>query len=400
MKKMHIDLDYYCLSAYTNVMINDSQKLYLFENLDDPISLNQPYFTSHLITYIGNKRRLIGFINQGIREVKKRIGKEEILSLDGFAGSGVISRLLKYHSRKLISNDLEAYAYTINSAYLSNKSEIDSKKLTEIIEYLNSKKLEPTSSDYFITKNYSPKDDKNIQLGERVFYTNQNARIIDNLRYNIENIDKTYKKYCLANLLIEASIHTNTSGVFKGFHKRNGIGHFGGNGENALTRILGEISLDVPIFSEMETEYEVYQKDINELIKEIPEVDLAYFDPPYNQHPYGSNYFMLNIINGGKPIEIQDGVSGIAKDWNKSKYNKRQEAEIFMDDLLKNTKAKYILISYNNEGIIPINNFQKLLEKHGTWTLFEQEYNTYRGSRNLSNRNIKVRELLWLLKKN
>ena len=24
--------------------------------------------------------------------------------------------------------------------------------------------------------------------------------------------------------------------------------------------------------------------------------DLAYFDPPYNQHPYGSNYFMLNTI--------------------------------------------------------------------------------------------------------
>jgi adenine-specific DNA-methyltransferase len=109
---------------------------------------------------------------------------------------------------------------------------------------------------------------------------------------------------------------------------------------------------------------------------------------------------MLNIINGGKPIEIQDGVSGIAKEWNKSKYNKRQEAELVMDDLLKNTKAKYILISYNNEGIIPIDNFQKLLEKHGSWTLFEQEYNTYRGSRNLSNRSIMVKELLWLLKKN
>ena len=40
----------------------------------------------------------------------------------------------------------------------------------------------------------------------------------------------------------------------------------------------------------------------NELVKEIEPVDLAYFDPPYNQHPYGSNYFMLNIINGGKPV--------------------------------------------------------------------------------------------------
>ena len=381
-------------------MTNDSQKLYLFEDLDDPINLSQPYFTSQLITYIGNKRRLIGFINQGIREVKRKLGTEDIISLDGFAGSGVISRLLKYHSKKVLSNDLEAYAYTINSAYLANKNEVNLKELSEIIQHLNTKKLENTASDYFITKNYSPQNDQNIKLGERVFYTNQNAKIIDNLRFLIEKVDIKYKKYCLANLLIEASIHTNTSGVFKGFHKKNGIGHFGGNGENALTRILGEINLDVPIFSDVETECEVYQKDINQLILDIPEVDLAYYDPPYNQHPYGSNYFMLNIINEGKPIEIQDGVSGIAKEWNKSKYNKRREAEIFLDDLLKNTKAKYILISYNNEGIIPINNFQKLLEKHGSWTLFEQEYNTYRGSRNLSNRDIKVRELLWLLKKN
>lgn len=380
-------------------MANINKKLYLFEDLDSQVNLDNPYLTSHLITYIGNKRRLVGFINQGIVEVKKKLGKEKISSLDGFSGSGVISRLLKYHSSNLISNDLEGYAYTINSAYLANRSEVDLKKLTETINYLNSTKLNPTSSEYFITKNYSPKDDNDIKLGERVFYTNRNARIIDNLRFNIEKIEDSCKVYCLANLLIKASIHTNTSGVFKGFHKKDGLGHFGGRGENALTRILGEIYLDVPIFSEVETKYKVYQEDINQLIKKIPEVDLAYYDPPYNQHPYGSNYFMLNIINGGKPIEIQNGVSGIAKIWNKSKYNKRQEAEVFMEDLLLNTKARYILISYNNEGIIPIEDFQKLLGKYGTWTLFEQEYNTYRGSRNLSKRNIKVRELLWLLKK-
>lgn len=97
--------------------------------------------------------------------------------------------------------------------------------------------------------------------------------------------------------------------------------------------------------------------DINELVRspEIPEFDLAYFDPPYNQHPYGSNYFMLNILaNGTRGVPIQDGVSGIAKDWNRSEYNRRQHAEKAMDDLIENTPAKYILISYNNEGIIPI----------------------------------------------
>ena len=376
-----------------------NKKLYLFDELDNEIDFNQLFFTSHLITYIGNKRKLLPFINQGVNEVKKKLKKDKISSLDGFSGSGVVARLLKYHSSQLYVNDLESYSNTINRAYLSNISEINNEKIRQSIEYLNKHKLDKTASSYFITKNYSPCDDNNINAGERVFYTHKNAQIIDNVRYLIDDLDEDVKRFCLANLLIKASIHTNTSGVFKGFHKKNGIGHFGGNGENALSRIKREITLEPPIFSEVECPYQIFQEDINTLVGKLPEIDLAYFDPPYNQHPYGSNYFMLNIINGGKPIEIQNGISGISKEWNRSVYNKRQEAEKFMSDLLAKTNAKYILISYNNEGIIPLEAFQRLLEKYGKWTLFEQEYNTYRGSRNLANRDIKVKELLWLLEK-
>jgi len=213
-------------------------------------------------------------------------------------------------------------------------------------------------------------------------------------------IDSDLKIYCLSALLIKASIHNNTSGVFKGFHKKNGIGHFGGAGENALVRIKGEIVLDVPIFADVENNTKVFCKDTNELVKEIEPIDLAYYDPPYNQHPYGSNYFMLNVINGGKSVAIQNGVSGITKDWQRSDYNKAKPAEKAIDELIKNTPAKYVLISYNNEGIIPIEKFQKIVSKHGSWELLEQEYNTYRGSRNLKDRNSKVKELLWLIKKN
>lgn len=374
----------------------------LFDDSDfrTEIDLSSKYFLKHLITYIGNKRKLLPFINVGINHVKHQLGKNEITSLDGFAGSGVVSRLLKYHSSHLISNDFEDYTKTVNTAYLANKSEVDMKLLEEAINFLNSNKLKKTGSDYFISNNYAPKDDANILPGERVFYTTKNAQIIDNIRYLIDEVDPAVAQYCLANLIIKASIHNNTSGVFKGFHKKDGIGHFGGRGENALERIKGEISLEMPIFSDRECAVTVTQKDTNQLVQEIDEVDLVYYDPPYNQHPYGSNYFMLNIINGGKPVPIQSGVSGIAEDWQRSAYNKTKPAEMAMDDLLLNTKAKFILISYNNEGIIPYENFKAIVSKHGTWDVYEQDYNTYRGSRNLNGRSIKVKELLWLLKKN
>ncbi|MEA3226547.1 MAG: DNA modification methylase, partial [Planctomycetota bacterium] len=67
--------------------------------------------------------------------------------------------------------------------------------------------------------------------------------------------------------------------------------------------------------------------------------------------------------------------------------------------LIANTPAKYILLSYNDEGIISFKKMKEILSKYGDVDLIEQDYNTYRGSRNLRDRAIKVKELLWILKK-
>lgn len=364
------------------------------------IDFNDSYFSTHLITYLGNKRKLLPFINSAIEIVKKELEVDKITAFDGFAGSGVVSRLLKQHTTTLYVNDFEEYSKTVNTAFLSNYEVVDMNRLLKAIDYLNENRLSPTKSPYFISQNYAPKNDDDIQPGERVFYTHNNALAIDNIRHLIDTeIDKDLRIFCLAELIVQASIHNNTSGVFKGFHKKNGIGHFGGAGENALERIKGDILLEMPRFSKVSNKTIVFCTDTNQLVKELPPVDLAYYDPPYNQHPYGSNYFMLNIINGGKPVEIQNGVSGIASDWQRSAYNKQKPAEKAFEDLIANTKAKYVLISYNNEGIVPFEIFKGIIENYGSWRLLEQDYNTYRGSRNLCNRNSKVKELLWLIKK-
>ena len=68
-------------------------------------------------------------------------------------------------------------------------------------------------------KYYAPKDTNNIQEGERCFYTRENALIIDTLREYIDNFVSDLFPYCITPLLIQASIHVNTSGQFKGFLK-------------------------------------------------------------------------------------------------------------------------------------------------------------------------------------
>jgi len=363
---------------------------------------NEKYLKEQLITYIGNKRSLLSFIDESVVEIKQKIGKEKIITFDGFAGSGVVSRYLKQHSSRIYSNDLEKYSHVITQSFLINKSEVDFDYINAFVEHLNKIKTHSNGVG-IIEKLYAPKNTKNILHGERCFYTNENAKIIDRIRQEIESEVKNekYKGIFLSILLHKASVHTNTSGVFKGFYKssKTDIGKFGGEGENALNRILGEIEMEPIILSNYECEHEVFNEDTNEVVKKIDNIDLVYYDPPYNQHPYGSNYHMLNTIYEYVEPEKISKVSGIRVDWNKSHYNKRIEAENAMDSLIKETNSKYIMVSYNNEGIIPSEKMVQILKKYGEVELKVKEYNTFKGSRNLKNRKNKVQEQIYILKK-
>ena len=363
---------------------------------------NKEYLTTQIITYIGNKRQLIRNIEEEIKRIAALLGKEKLVCADIFSGSGIVARMLKKYSSVLIVNDLEEYSRLINECYLTNKKDFPDVKWREyksVIEEICNNKKEPG----IITKNYAPQDDGNIQRGERVFYTHENALLIDTYRSLIDKVvqEEDMKKFFLAPLVTEASIHVNTSGVFKGFYKdkNTGIGCFGAAGKNALTRIFGKIELKEPVLSNFNSKVKIYKKDAVELAEELKKIDIAYLDPPYNQHPYGSNYFMLNLIIKNKlDVEISK-VSGITQDWNRSEFNKPYSALQSMEKIIDTIDSKFIIISYNSEGFITFEQMKTMLEHYGKLNTVEITYNTFRGSRNLNNRNIHVSEYLFILNK-
>ena len=362
---------------------------------------NNDYLNKQIITYIGNKRALLPFIKEGVNKVLIRLNRKKIKTFDVFSGSGIVARFLKNFSSKIIVNDLEKYSEIINGCYLTNFSEINMQKMLEyynkMLNHLEEEKLNPG----FITKLYAPRSGNIIRKNDRAFYTYRNACYIDTARKYIETIPGVYTKYFLAPLLSEASVHSNTSGVFKGFYKdsKTNIGKFGGNNEDALTRILGNIAIPFPVFSNFECEYEVHRGDSNTIIDSVDNIDLAYIDPPYNQHPYGSNYFMLNLIVDYIEPQNISSISGIPDNWNRSFYNKRAHAYNSFKELIEKIKAKYLLISFNSEGFISYDEMVKLLRQTGKLEILETKYNTFRGSRNLKNRDIYVKEYLYLVEK-
>jgi adenine-specific DNA-methyltransferase len=363
---------------------------------------NPLYLKNQIITYLGNKRSLLPYIEIEIKKIQKKLRKTKTINADLFSGSGVVARLMKQYSSKLIVNDLELYSRVINECYLTNSNEVDWIKYRFHKDQLDLILKKKQFVEGIISKNYAPKDDMDIKPNERVFYTSRNALTIDTIRYYIDEVPDELKKLFLGPLLSEASIKTNTAGIFKGFYKDSstGIGKFGGNGEYALNRIMGRVKIDEPVLSNFNCDYEIYQMDANDLVKEIKGLDIVYIDPPYNQHPYGSNYFMLNmIVEKSLPSNLSK-ISGIPKNWNRSAYNIRSQVLQTFDDLVMNIDSKYILISYNSEGYITYDEMSQILNKYGNVEVHEIVYNTYRGSRNLSERNLYVKEYLFILKKN
>ena len=358
-----------------------------------------PFLTQQLITYIGNKRRLLPFIGEALYEVKKRLGKEKLSIFDAFSGSGAVARFFKAHADLLLVNDLEAYSETANRCYLANAEELPQKELKEIYQNLLQRLNEEPLKKGFIADLYAPEDENHIRADERAFYTPRNALFIDTARQYIEEVDPALRHFFIAPLLSEASVHANTAGVFKGFYKdkETKTGRFGGTNRNALSRITGDIELPFPVWSRFSCPVRIFRQDTNALASQLDEVDLVYLDPPYNQHPYGSNYFMLNLILSYQRPEGLSQISGIPGDWNRSIYNKRHKAEAAFGELVRNIKAKFILVSFNSEGFISSERMQFILGEVGQVEVFETAYNTFRGSRNLRGRQTHVSEYLYLV---
>lgn len=144
--------------------------------------------------------------------------------------------------------------------------------------------------------------------------------------------------------------------------------------------------------------------DTNEWVKQIPQLDIVYYDPPYNKHPYNIYYFLLDIINNwNKNIEVPDTYRGQPKNWKQSQYNSSKHARNAFINLFENTKAKYIILSYYSGGILSIDELDKLLSNYGEVTKYPIEHKTYNRLKGIANykrqgKDKEIKEYLWLIK--
>jgi len=348
------------------------------------------YVFSQLIPYIGNKRKLLDLIHQAIKLTKIENGT----FVDLFSGSTVVSRFAKKLGFRVLSNDWEPYSeqIAIGTVVLNEVPKFEYfGGHQNIFELLNN--VEPVED--YVTRHLCPSDDHNIDHEkDRLFFMRKNGMKIDAMRELIstwveeEKITSTEFSYLMASFMYSASYVSNTSGVFKGFHRG-----WGGSNGTAKYRICSDIILRPPILYNNFKENISTRQDAGVLVNRLTEIlgknpDIIYLDPPYNQHPYGSNYHVLNSITlwdkPDFPEKITRGTkSAIRLDWRtqrKSAYNSRPKAVQEFQELIDNISSKYILTSYSTEGNISLIEMMSILGRKGSLKVVKREYVRYRVS--------------------
>ena len=321
------------------------------------------------MNYIGSKHKLSNFIKSTIYSVVGNDLSDKIFC-DIFAGTGIIGRNFKQEVKKVISNDFEYYSFVLIKNYIENHTKLENQE--ELIEKLEQL---PLVDNGFVFKNYC--------MGSRSgrqYFSDYNGKKIDTIRKKIEDwkisnkINSNIYYFLLASLLESADKVANTASVYGAFLK-----HLKKSAQKQLL-------LQPANFEINDNEHKVFNKDSNELIKEI-KGDILYLDPPYNARQYGSNYHILNTIAKYEDFEPK-GKTGLPS-YQKSKYCSKNSILSEFECLIKNAKFKYIFLSYNNEGLMSVDNVEEIMGKYGKYDIATTDYQRFKADKD-KNRNHKA----------
>ena len=365
------------------------------------------YLFSQLIPYIGNKRKLLGLIGAVISKTGLDPARSDFIDL--FAGTGVVSRYAKSLGFRVVANDWEPYSALLNRCYVETQTSptyFGGEDYAAVLDRLN--RLPPVEG--WVTKHLCPDDDQHYDVRrDRMFYQRKNGMRIDAIREEIAAwqasnwLSQSQAACLLAPLLYSSCYNSNTSGVFKGFH--NG---WGGQTGTALYRIAGDLVLRPATFFDNGQANAVICDDAQNVASDLntysKRVALAYIDPPYNQHPYGSNYHVLNSVGLWDKPSLTPKITGhgdksaIRLDWRtarRSAYNHKDLASAAYAELLRSLDVPWIATSYSTDGFIPLLDLVRANQAVGRVTAFTQGYKRYRvSSRRFSEKPMNVEVVL------
>lgn len=304
-----------------------------------------------MITYLGSKRKLVSQIVNTVTKVP------EVTSvLDLFSGTARVGKALKEKGYTVTANDYMVYAYKLAQCYVEadkNKYQSDAEKLIRELKDLEGK------AGYF-TETFCLK---------AKFFHPSNGEKIDAIRERIAelSLDPILEAILLSSLMKAANRVDSTCGVHMAYLKEYP--------ERAYTKLY----LQMPEL--VVGEGKALNLDVNKDMSGLPEVDLVYMDPPYNQHSYADNYHIWEtLVLWDKPEVYGKANRRVDLKKYKSDFNSKPKSGPAISKLISELKTKYILMSFSNEGFLTKDSIISSLESRFETSYIGIDYKRYIGS--------------------
>lgn len=291
-----------------------------------------------MIKYIGSKRRLVPVLGEIIAETGATT------ALDLFSGTTRVAQEFKRCGAFVTAVDVARYTEIFAKCYIETDADvIDRAELNEALRHLMS--LE--GYDGYVTETFC--------VASR-FFQPMNGRRIDAIR---DVIEKDYRHSSLYSVLLTSLIEAadrvdSTTGVQMAYVKE------------WAPRSFKDLELRVPDL--IAGSGRALRADACEITPALGHFDVAYLDPPYNQHRYFTNYHIWETIVAWdapehygvacKRIDSRD-------DATKSIFNMKRRMPLALRDVVASVDAELMVLSYNNESWVTAEELESMCANHG-----------------------------------
>jgi adenine-specific DNA-methyltransferase len=289
-----------------------------------------------VIKYLGSKRALAGAIAAGAAELGARS------AADLFAGTTRVGQALRSAGIEVLSNDTAAYSEAFGRAYITAGADVDRLRIRRLLCRLG----EVRPRDGYVTETFCRRSR---------YFMPENGMRIDAVRDEIDRLDVgPVERAILLTSLVEAADRVDsTVGVQMAYLKR------------WAPRARNPLELREPA-AVPGPPGRVARADANTLAPQLDGVDLAYVDPPYNQHSYLGNYHVWEtLVRWDAPAHYGVACKRVDCRTRKSAYNRRSLALPALAELIERLATPWVVVSFSDEGFHRPEEIETLLRERG-----------------------------------
>lgn len=308
-----------------------------------------------MIKYIGSKRALLGHVTGVVAGLLPQGGQV----CDLFSGTARVGHALKKQGFQVWSNDHNAYAHILATAYV----QADRERWVERAETVLGELRAVTPQAGWFTQAFCH--------DARYFHPDNGARI-DAMRDRIEamGLEPELKAVALVSLMEAADRVDSTAGVQMAYMKQ------------WVPRALKPLELRMPdILPSVGGVCRATQGDAVEMAEQV-EADLVYLDPPYNQHSYLGNYHCWeSLVLWDRPETYGVANKRVDVRTRKSAFNSRPGIGPALRSVIERLRAPNLIVSFNDEGYLSRADLVEMLSSRGHVQVVEIAHPRYVGAR-------------------